>query len=461
MGNNADLLRELIEKLTGQPATIETNILEAAASALDTGMGLGGSQFNELLLLMGYDRVEPEFFQYLAEGLVSDSQGASLKSFNDLEQGVERFQKLALLNFGNVKFGFKQLSSSVGLLLDFIDRSVPLDTQSYKRRHEPISPIAAIPGEDTYYLGYLIERELQKRLKANPSDEAAKQEEAKRRRIVDVGKRNQKAYLASDHLDVYVATSMRERHEFLVVHQVVQKIFENNNLKNLHLRWFDPTQAYCKERIDKGLAEALMLKRARCTLYFVQESDTYGKDSELATTLAQGKPVVAFVPEGDQRFLDSLLTDLQTLYPNKTVIDLIMEQLQVFQVKSAWQDATIREWLSDPSKIDLGQARKTLQQAVATHYDKRAETLKDLHPLGIQVCLDSGVANGVLVVRSVSDCAKLIRDILLNQLKFRLEFETIDGANYLKLTESISGCVFRVMSGDAMLTNSFWNFYLS
>lgn len=42
-----------------------------------------------------------------------------------------------------------------------------------------------------------------------------------------------------------------------------------------------------------------MLKRARCTIYMAQETDTFGKDSELATTLAQGKPVIVFCP-GDQ-----------------------------------------------------------------------------------------------------------------------------------------------------------------
>jgi len=42
-----------------------------------------------------------------------------------------------------------------------------------------------------------------------------------------------------------------------------------------------------------------MLKRARCTVYSVQDTDTLGKDSELASTLAQGKPVIAFIPELD------------------------------------------------------------------------------------------------------------------------------------------------------------------
>ncbi len=42
-----------------------------------------------------------------------------------------------------------------------------------------------------------------------------------------------------------------------------------------------------------------MLKRARCTVYSVQDTDTLGKDSELASTFAQGKPVIAYIPDLD------------------------------------------------------------------------------------------------------------------------------------------------------------------
>ena len=70
-------------------------------------------------------------------------------------------------------------------------------------------------------------------------------------------------------------------------------------LAALNLRHFDPTQAFTKDRVDKGLVESLMLKRAKCTVYSVQDTDTLGKDSELAATLAQGKPVIAYVPTVD------------------------------------------------------------------------------------------------------------------------------------------------------------------
>ena len=88
---------------------------------------------------------------------------------------------------------------------------------------------------------------------------------------------------------------------------------------------------------------------------------------------------------------------------------------------------------------------------------KRAETLKNTHPLGLQVNLSTGVANGVLVVRSTQDCAWLLKSILLNQMKFEIE-ETEN--NFIILRERISKCIYRVASGDASLINAFWNFYL-
>ena len=78
-------------------------------------------------------------------------------------------------------------------------------------------------------------------------------------------------------------------------------------MAGLNLRFFDPTQSYMSNRVNKGLVESLMLKRAKCTVYSVQDTDTLGKDSELAATLAQGKPVIAYVPE---KTLEERVTEL-------------------------------------------------------------------------------------------------------------------------------------------------------
>jgi len=67
----------------------------------------------------------------------------------------------------------------------------------------------------------------------------------------------------------------------------------------------------------------------------------------------------------------------------------------------------------------------------------------------------------VLVVRRLKDCQELVRRVLLNELEFDIQRKEVEGREYSLLVEQVSGCVFRVMTGDAKLTNSFWNFYLS
>jgi len=120
----------------------------------------------------------------------------------------------------------------------------------------------------------------------------------------------------------------------------------------------------------------------------------------------------------------------------------------------------VRRWLNKPSASELRKIRSTLASKLKAHCDRRAALLKETHPLGIQVNLETGVANGVLVVRTVDECAELIRRVLLRELEFQIDSRASDGNQYWFLRETISGCVYRVMTGDRFLTNAFWNFYL-
>lgn len=449
-------VREILETLTGQKAPLLTPVPEAVVGLFSNGTGLGYSQLNELLILLGFDRVTHSFFQFLVDGKVMYAPGAAISDLPKLREGIARFRKIALLLFGNVKFAFKTLSRDAEVLSEETARLEPIPEEEFACRHEPVCQLYPIAGHETYYLGYIIERELRHRLEETPTDTEAQRHEEERKKIVQHGRINHEAYLASDHLDVYVATSMRERHEFMAVSLYVHQIFNHFLLKPLKLRWFDPTQAYCSERIDKGLAEALMLRRAKCTVYFAQETDTLGKDSELASTLAQGKPVIAFVPEVEEVYVSQLLNSLHEVYPQETKEKILLSQLQLFAPDAAWKDATVRKWIEDPQSMDQHSVRKMLWEKIKEHYDRRASTLKETHPLGIQVNLATGVANGVLVVRSVEKCAELVKRILTRTM----EFELAEQNGYVLLRELVSGCVFRVTTGDTMLTNAFWNFYL-
>jgi hypothetical protein len=465
MANNTDTrqLKQLLEDLTGQPLPFKHEIPKKAVALIRQKKGEGGlgySQFNELLLYFGYDRTSHPFFQFLVDGTTEYQSGSSIKTLISFREGVDRFRKIALLFFGNVKFAFKTLSRDSAFLVDHLARFEKRSERNLMERHHQVFPPDPIAGQDTYFLGYVVQQELKERLRKNPRDSLAKAQERKREQIVAQGIKNHAAYLVSDHLDVYIATSMRERHEYMMVHETTRAIFSHPQLSKLKLRYFDPTQAYCTDRIDKGLAEALMLKRARCTVYFAQESDTLGKDSELASTLAQGKVVIAYVP----RPSDDAANNLVQAQAHDSSIEefrrAIIRQLKLVNPSAAWDDAEVRKWIDSSSRFTVEEGIRRLQSEMINQFEKRNKMLREIHPLGIQVNLSTGVANGVLVANTIEQCAKLIRAIILRQLEFDLEAIKMNNQKYLLLRERISSSVFRVVTGDPMLTNAFWNFYL-
>lgn len=463
-------LKRLVERLTGKPTPIPRDdaVFEAAYELLEKE-GLGYSQLNELLLFLGYDRVNESFFQFLVDGTTRYRPGAAIErsehnetGLGALEDGTGEFQRLALLLYGNIQYAFEQLSQDAEHLERQVEVIQPLGTTAFEQRHDPIHLHESIPGDETYYLGYLVRQQLAERASKRPDDPAIAAEQAKLENVVETGRRNQEAYLASDHLDVYVATSMRRPHEYLQVSRWTERIFDSARLQPLKLRYFDPTQAYCSDRIDKGLAEALMLKRAACTLYFAQESDTFGKDSELASTLAQGKTVIAFVPEGSEKVAEELLELVYEAYDARTEQArkrALIEQMKVFDPTAAWDEPEVRRWIDHPEAGDLERMEARLQEKIISHYDQRASTLEEHHPLGIQVNLETGVANGVLVARTERQCADLVYDVVTRSLQFEIEEKPVDGRTYWLLKERRTGSIYRVMSGDRLLTNSFWNFY--
>src|SRR5439155_3343036 len=167
-----------------------------------------------------------------------------------------------------------------------------------RRRHEGDAVtqddqklIDQMPEEErVYWLGHL--------------DDAKRQLDALQARLENAlaaGIANTVAYLAANHIDIYVATSMRQRWEYeataAFVDDVVKRVDEALPPGVVH---FDPTLSFTKDRIDKGLIEGLMLRRASVTIYMAQEVDTLGKDSELAATLARGNTVIAFVEDASE-----------------------------------------------------------------------------------------------------------------------------------------------------------------
>ena len=111
--------------------------------------------------------------------------------------------------------------------------------------------------------------------------------------------RNTELYLSMvNDLDVYVATSMRNRQNFRDMASTCERIFRDPRLEQFHLRYFDPTMSAARGHEEKGLIECLMVKCAKVVIYTEGEKESYGKDAEAAMALSLGKPVIFYCDKG-------------------------------------------------------------------------------------------------------------------------------------------------------------------
>lgn len=126
---------------------------------------------------------------------------------------------------------------------------------------------------------------------------------------------NTQVYLSiCNELDVYVATSMRTKADFVETGEACARIFGSDRLQRLNLRWFDPTMSACRSHVDKGLVECLMVDQAQMVLLFAGEGDSWGKSAEAAMALQRGRPVVVLCPDTPKgRDRENLFRDIHPL----------------------------------------------------------------------------------------------------------------------------------------------------
>ena len=114
----------------------------------------------------------------------------------------------------------------------------------------------------------------------------------------------------------------------------------------------------------------------------------------------------------------------------------------------------------DENRLDKEKVKmcEILAKAEKNLFDSRAKSLQRSHPLALQVQLETGVANGVLVVRSVERCAELLEKLLTNSCEFTFDSNREKGI--LCLVENISDSPFRVVTQNSTVSNAFWSRYL-
>lgn len=338
------------------------------------------SEFNSVLTEHGQPMVTREFFDYFFRGL---EDGISLIDF---QQRIFQYLKVAIWKYGNPRAALYELGKTKSLLNQLAEVPIrgvsPVNPDSLKSR-APFNLISDLSPSQRWRLGYLTG--------ADESDDATQ-------RAQEVGRKNTREYLFLDELDVYVATSMRTEKDFEVFYKFTHAVFGSQELSELQVRFFDPTLCYSDNPVLKGLLEALMLRRAKMTLYLAGDKDTFGKDSECASTLAQGKPVVVYIekPTG--------------------------------------------------SKVD----------AKAIALEERVKSFQGDHPLSLQVSVRDGVPRGLIVVRTVEHCKTILRQLLLHEIDAIVE---PDASGYL-LKERTTNSRIGIAVSDVDFSHAFQNYYL-
>ena len=313
---------------------------------------------------------------------------------------------------------------------------------------------------------------------------------------------NLSRYLAADHMDVYVATSMRTSPDFVSVNNFVTKLFVHQRIRPLKLRYFNPTQSWIDDRVAKGLVEALMLKRASVTIYMAQKTDTFGKDSEASVALGQGKPVIVYVPKleigetidsekllrlergelvrrfdqlpnedevdetiDDEALVAGILRGSLEEQGDEEIRDCVRRYWADFDLYSeadrfkassrekyrAWLDKVIHEKKDPEVPAILRAPLVGTLVATAINFEKRAKLFREVHPLALQVILSTGVLNGILVARTVEQCAAVLEAVIGN----RLDLESKKDEDNYRVIEKVTGSTIRVISRHELLLNSF------
>ena len=293
-----------------------------------------------------------------------------VESLDHLYWGLYRFYVDALLYFGNIRIAFQRLRRLTNQELTAFFQQDHIDIESMSQRGDPIGlkeiakdnrylisemackSFEAVDVNDgelaaalidlydkhrnsgggpvtvkqlltgAYAKGELKDRQLQFDLSTDEFSEEIIQHESdllsKIKRVSrafasarDVALKNTRSYLSMvGDLDVYIATSMRERNDFRAMADFCESVFGNKSLHEFKLRYFDPTLSAASHHEDKGLIECLMVKCAKVLVLHAGSRDSYGKDAEAAMALSLGKPVII---HADQEYRSRFFRDIHPL----------------------------------------------------------------------------------------------------------------------------------------------------
>lgn len=382
------------------------------------------------------------------EGFSDDwLQHDAIASLDHLKWGLYRLYVDGLLYFGNVRTAYRELRELTSEQLRVFFEAQCLDTNAIKRRGPPLS-LRKIAKDNRYLISEMacksygdptastsldlrevllaayqahhaagqtaptIRELLENRI---PQEHKTRQQEflfsadevldetvssleelkAKFDAVAEQFSEARNSALENTHLylsmlsdlDVYMATSMRSRADFRAMADSCERIFADSKLKNMNLRYFDPTLSAAGGHEDKGLIECLMVKCAKILVYSAGEKESYGKDAEAAMALSLGKPVIFYCDQSQRsRFyrevhplsrliefetgivVGAIVTDNLEDVP-ELIRRIFENEMEYYLEKSASGSLRLKEKLTD-SVVRLQTSDRLLNATFWNHYHR-------------------------------------------------------------------------------------------
>jgi hypothetical protein len=528
VGTEEEKLLNLFQKMTGSEKERKLTLLEPLKNNISALRRTGLSDeekleiINRILALMGSGRICSDFLTVIFGNV-------EFSNIERVEEDVDKFRCLCLLQYADFKDGFEIFRKEGNKLRKAWDwhfssklkeKKIPLSLtkipvgqlyhlgylaynqypnvekareklreifkeaeENEKYSREAIEELAIKKGEDLFTLWANagiseVDDLIESGGEPSPSSfrnltrsigyYLAKCEREQIEEAREKGKINTIQYLSTQDIDVYVATSMRKVLDFSMNAKFIEKLMNRDEIKELNLTFFDPTQSYLPDRIQKGLLENIMVERALVTIYNAQESDTFGKDAEAGISHAFGKPVIVYVTRLFSKDLPRKLREkihqigiyeeLQRIYSD--LDSLVLEERDAFlkclKDKGYLTEPELKEF-EKPDKdkkeaieyiidnkfspllnqLDITDVRTELiqkgyepplpkEEVVKFCVERikklegRALLFQELHPLTFQISPIDGIARGVFVTRSVDETAKLLRAILKGKLEYEI-----------------------------------------
>jgi hypothetical protein len=421
---------------------------------------LSRAQFNQLLILSHQAGMSPGFFSFYwlsapghpyevehIGGVEYDPAWLSknaVSSLPHLRWGFYRFYVDALLCFGNVRAAYRALRdlSEEEIARFFEGRRI--DTGALSSRGAPL-PLKSIAKDSRYLIAEMACKSLEGGTEA---DLVKALTEAYERHVSQGGS----AVVAVDELIAgdFLKAEYEGRQQQLQFSADDLMGVTVSNAEELQERLMNHQRTF-------EVAREAALENTRLYLSMVEELDAYVATS--MRTRQDFRDMAAFC---DEVFADPGLRSLEVRYFDPTLsaaqghVDKgLIECLMVKAAKVLVYFAGEKETLGKDAEFTmaLSQGKPVVIYCENT---ARERLYRDIHPLTRLIDFTTGIAVGAMVTTSKDVVAELLNRILRNTMEYELA-QTKPG--FLVLREGLTSSVVRLQTSDAMLQETFWNYF--